>query len=177
MTPEERDEALHLVEEIQAERSGIKLAGAPKSEIPHILLPYQVRWHLDDAPVRICDKGRRIGFTWGAWAPEAVGEAALAEGGMDQFYMGYNQGMAAEFIGDCATFARWFGIACGGIDAAYEKAIVDNEKRDVVRYKIHLANGHKIEALSAMPYNWRGRQGHARIDEAGHHQHLGPVID
>lgn len=177
MTPEERETALHLVDEIQAERAGQRLAGMPASEIPHILLPYQVRWHLDKSQVRLCDKGRRIGFTWGAWAPEAVGEAALDEGGMDQFYMGYNQGMAAEFIGDCATFARWFGVICSEIDVAYEKAIVDNERRDIVRYKIHLANGHKIEALSAMPYNWRGRQGHARIDEAGHHQHLGPVID
>lgn len=177
MTPEEKETALQLVEDIQAERAGAVLAGAPASEIPHILLPYQVRWHLDTADVRICDKGRRIGFTWGAWAPEAVGEAARDQGGMDQFYMGYNQGMAAEFIGDCATFARWFGLACSQIDVAYEKAIVENERRDVVRYKITLASGHKIEALSAMPYNWRGRQGHARIDEAGHIEHLGPVID
>ncbi|WP_430391081.1 hypothetical protein [Dyella sp. 20L07] len=177
MTPEEKEEALHLVDEIQKERSGEHLRGIPASEIPHILLPYQVRWHQDTAPVRFCDKGRRIGFTWGAWAPEAVGEAALDQGGMDQFYMGYNQAMAAEFIGDCATFARWFNVICSEIDVAYEKAIIDNEKRDVVRYKLQLASGHKIEALSAMPYNWRGRQGHARIDEGGHHEHLGPVID
>ena len=116
MTPEEKEEALELVAEKQRERAGAQLAGAPVSEIPHILLPYQVRWHQDHARVRICDKGRRIGFTWGAWAPEAVGEAALESGGMDQFYMGYNQGMAAEFIGDCATFARWFGMICSEID-------------------------------------------------------------
>lgn len=177
MTPEEKEEALELVAEKQRERAGSQLAGAPVSDIPHILLPYQVRWHQDHARVRICDKGRRIGFTWGAWAPEAVGEAALESGGMDQFYMGYNQGMAAEFIGDCATFARWFGMICSEIDVAYEKLVIENEKRDIVRYKVQLASGHKIEALSAMPYNWRGRQGHARIDEAGHHEHLGPVID
>ncbi|URX63264.1 hypothetical protein KR767_04125 [Luteibacter anthropi] len=177
MTPEERDEALNLVDEIQAERAGKQLAGLPAADIPKILLPYQVRWHQDDARVRFCSKGRRVGFTFGAWAAEAALEAALAQGGMDQFYMGYNQGMAAEFIGDCATFARWYGVACSAIDVAYERAVVDNERRDIVRYKIQMASGHKIEALSAMPYNWRGRQGHARIDEAGHHQHLGPVID
>ena len=177
MTPEEKETALQLVAEKQAERAGMALAQASASEIPSILLPYQVRWHLDTADVRICDKGRRIGFTWGAWAPEAVGEAARDQGGMDQFYMGYNQGMAAEFIGDCATFARWFNVACSQIDVAFEKAIIDNERRDVVRYKITLASGRKIEALSAMPYNWRGRQGHARIDEAGHIDNLGPVID
>ncbi|HEY4145178.1 hypothetical protein [Pinirhizobacter sp.] len=177
MTPEEREEALNLVDEIQAERAGKQLAGLPAADIPKILLPYQIRWHQDDSRVRFCSKGRRIGFTFGAWAAEAALEAALSQGGMDQFYMGYNQGMAAEFIGDCATFARWYGAACSAIDVAYEKAVIENERRDIVRYKIQMASGHKIEALSAMPYNWRGRQGHARIDEAGHHQHLGPVID
>lgn len=177
MTPEERETALHLVEEKQAERAGTKLAGAPASEIPAILLPYQVRWHKDPAIVRICDKGRRIGFTWGAWAPEAVLEASLAAGGMDQFYMGYNQGMAAEFIGDCAMFARWFNMICSEIDVGFEHVVIENEKRDIVRYKITLANHRKIEALSAMPYNWRGRQGHARIDEAGHQERLDAVID
>lgn len=177
MTPEEREEALHLVDDIQAKRSGIKLAGLPQTDIPHILLPYQVRWHLDSSIVRICDKGRRVGFTWGAWAAEAALEAARARGGMDQFYMGYNQGMAAEFIGDCATFARWYNQICSKIDVGLESVVVDDEKRDIVTYKITFANGNKIEALSAMPHNWRGRQGHARIDEAGHHMRLEAVID
>jgi len=177
MNPEEKQEALQLVVEAQKDRSGERLQGMPKSEIPHILLPYQQRWHLDKRDVRLCDKGRRIGFTWGAWAPEAVGEAALASGGMDQFYMGYNQGMAAEFIGDVAMFAKWFNVICSKVDVGYEKVVVDNEKRDIVRYKVTLASGHKIEALSAMAHNWRGRQGHARIDEAGHANDLGAVID
>lgn len=177
MTPEEREEALHLVDEIQAKRAGVKLAGMPKSEIPHILLPYQVKWHLDNSVVRICDKGRRVGFTWGAWAAEAALEAARGNGGMDQFYMGYNQGMAAEFIGDCATFARWYNQICSEIDVGYEKVVIDDEKHDIVTYKIKFASGNKIEALAAMPHNWRGRQGHARIDEAGHHQRLEAVID
>lgn len=177
MTPEERDAALELVEETQRARSGDRLAGFAPTDVPTILLPYQVRWHLDTSTVRICDKGRRVGFTWGAWAPEATGEAALASGGMDQFYMGYNQGMAAEFIGDCARFARFFQQACSAIDVRYEGVIIDDEKHDVVTYRIKFASGNKVEALSAMPHNWRGRQGHARIDEAGHHTRLAAVID
>jgi len=177
VTPEEREEALNLVDEIQAKRAGVQLAGIPKAQIPHILLPYQVRWHLDESIVRICDKGRRVGFTWGAWAAEAALEAARANGGMDQFYMGYNQGMAAEFIGDCATFARWYNQICSEVDVGLEHVLIDDEKRDIVTYKIKFANGNKIEALSAMPHNWRGRQGHARIDEAGHHMRLEAVID
>lgn len=177
MTPEEREEALQLVVETQKDRSGQRLGDIDAERIPYILLPYQVRWHLDESIVRLCDKGRRIGFTWGAWAAEAALEAARGDGGMDQFYMGYNQGMAAEFIGDCATFARWYNQICSEIDVGLETVVIGDEKRDIVTYKIAFASGHKIEALSAMPHNWRGRQGHARIDEAGHHQRLDAVID
>jgi phage FluMu gp28-like protein len=169
---------LELVDDIQRHRAGAVIGDdMDRERIPYILLPYQQRWHLDMSVVRICDKGRRIGFTWGAWAPEAVLEASLDDGGMDQFYMGYNQSMAAEFIGDCATFARWFQTILSEIDVGFEEALIGNEKRDIVRYRVTLANGNKIEALSSMPHNWRGRQGHARIDEAGHHLHLDTVID
>jgi phage FluMu gp28-like protein len=180
MTPQEREEALQLVDELQKGR-GQALEGedipAPRLSVPKILLPYQARWHRDTSRVRFCVKGRRIGFTWGAWASEAVLEAALAKGGQDQFYMGYNQGMAAEFIGDCATFARWFGAICRDIEVGLESVVVEDEKRDIVTYKIRFASGNKIEALSSMPHNWRGRQGHARVDEAGHHNDLRAVID
>lgn len=177
MTPDERDTALELVDSIQSKRAGIQLAGLPASEVPYILLPYQIRWHQDTSVVRICDKGRRVGFTWGAWAAEAALEAALADGGMDQFYMGYNQSMAAEFVGDCATFARWYGMICSKIDVGLESVVIGKEKHDVVAYKIKFASGNKIEALSAMPHNWRGRQGHARIDEAGQQPRLEAVVE
>lgn len=177
MRPDERQEALELVNEIQRERSGQRLVGITGERVPHILLPYQKRWHLDNARVRFCTKGRRVGFSWGAWSAEAALEAARARGGMDQFYMGYNQGMAAEFIGDCATFARWYGTICSDIDVGLQEVVINDEKHDIVTYKIKFASGNKIEALSAMPHNWRGRQGHARIDEAGHHRDLNKVID
>lgn len=179
MTPQEREEALELVSELQKERSGQRLdeIGMSAERVPFILLPYQVRWHQDASVVRLCDKGRRVGFTWGAWAAESALEAARASGGMDQFYMGYNQGMAAEFIGDCATFARWFNIISSDVEVGLQEVVIDNEKHDIVAYKIKLASGHKIEALSSMPHNWRGRQGHARVDEAGHHKKLREVVD
>jgi phage FluMu gp28-like protein len=177
MRPDERQEALQLVDELQRERSGRRLADITGERVPHILLPYQQRWHLDESRVRFCAKGRRVGFTWGAWAAESALEAARARGGMDQFYMGYNQGMAAEFIGDCATFAKWYGTICSDVDVGLQEVVIANEKHDIVTYKIKFASGNKIEALSAMPHNWRGRQGHARIDEAGHHRDLNEVID
>lgn len=172
MDAAERKRALDLVDEIQEERAGTKLN---LQETPKVLLPYQARWHEDPSQIRIGQKSRRIGFTWGALAAESVLEAAEA-GGMDQFYMGYNLAMAAEFIGDSAFFARAFGHAASEIDVSKETVVIEDEKRDIVTYKIKLANGRKIEALSSNPYNWRGRQGHARIDEAAFHDRLAELI-
>jgi len=109
-------------------------------------------------------------------ASESVLEAMPARGAMDQHYMGYNQGMSAEYIGDCAFFAHAFGAAIRERSVWRTCLLINNERLDVLRYKIQLANGKKIEAHSSNPHNWRGRQGHARIDEAAFHKNLKEVL-
>lgn len=167
----ERQDYLDLVDEIQAERA----KGMEGQDIPYILLPHQIRWHQDKSPVRVAEKSRRIGWTWGGMAAESALEAA-EQNGMDQFYVGYNLPMAAEYIGDVAFFARAFGLAASAIDVSLERAVIDNERRDIVKYSIRFASGHKVEALSSNPHNFRGRQGHARIDEAAFHQDLEELL-
>src|SRR5512146_2646200 len=46
-----------------------------------VLLPYQVRWIADDAPVKVAEKSRRVGITWAEAADAAL--SAAAAGGMD----------------------------------------------------------------------------------------------
>ena len=171
MDKAEKQEYLDLVDEIQAERA----KGMEGMDIPYILLPYQIKWHEDKSPVRVAEKSRRIGWSWGALAAESALEAAESNG-MDQFYVGYNLPMAAEYIGDCAFFARAFGLAASAIDVSFEKAVIEKEERDIIKYSIRFASGKKIEALSSNPHNFRGRQGHARIDEAAFHNDLGELL-
>lgn len=175
LTAEEKKAALDLVEEIQATRATRLLR---PEEVPKVLLPYQAARVADQAEVRLDEKSRRIGISWGAQAAEAALEASMqpSAGGMDQFYMGYNMRMAAEFIGDCAFFARAYSLVCSKIGVGLETIIINNEDRDIITYKIAFASGFVIEALSNAPHNWRGRQGHARIDEAAFHPNLGEVI-
>lgn len=173
----EKQEALDLVSQIQQQRSGIALGNISAARVPMILLKYQVLWHQDTSPVRFCVKGRRIGFTWGAWAAEAALEAARpGRKGMDQFYMGYNQAMAAEFIGDVATFARWYQQAISDIAVGYETLVIANERTDILTYQVKFASGHVVQALSSAPHSWRGHQGHGRVDEAAFHNNLQEVI-
>lgn len=169
----EEKAAFDLVEDIQSERETRKLKPA---DVPHVLLGYQIKWHKDMADVRFGKKSRRIGFTWGGMAAESVVEAMPAIGGMDQHYMGYNQGMAAEYIGDCGFFARAFNAAIRERSVWRTQLLIDNERRDIMRYKIQLASGQKIESHSSNPHNWRGRKGHARIDEAAFHKDLKEVM-
>jgi phage FluMu gp28-like protein len=168
----EKKDLLDLVVEQQALRATSKLTAA---EVPSILLPYQIRWHQDRANVRIAEKSRRIGFSWGCIAAEGALEAA-AERGMNQYYMGYNMGMAAENIGDALTFARAYGMVCSAIDISREREVIGESRQDITRFRLTFASGHIYEALSSSPWNWRGRQGHALIDEAAFHRNLREVI-
>jgi phage FluMu gp28-like protein len=172
VTAGEKKDLLDLVDEQQALRATRKL---PPDQVPKILLPYQIRWHLDRSNVRIAEKSRRIGWSWGCIAAEGALEAA-AERGMNQYYMGYNMGMAAENIGDALTFARAYGMACSEIDISREREVIGEKKQDITRFRLTFASGHIYEALSSSPWNWRGRQGHALIDEAAFHRNLQEVI-
>lgn len=168
----EKKDLLDLVDEQQSLRATNKLSLA---QIPKILMPYQGRYHADNAPVRITEKSRRIGFSWGCIAAEGALEAA-ADNGMNQYYMGYNIGMAAENIGDALTFAKAYGMVCSAIDISREREVISDKKQDITRFRLKFLSGHIYEALSSSPWNWRGRQGHARIDEAAFHRNLQEVI-
>lgn len=168
----EKKDLLNLVDEQQSLRATRKL---PPEEVPKILLPYQIRWHLDQSNVRMAEKCRRVGWSWGCIAAEGALEAA-AEHGMNQYYMGYNMGMAAENIGDALTFARAYGMACSAIDISREREVIGEKRQDITRFRLTFASGHIYEALSSSPWNWRGRQGHALIDEAAFHRNLQEVI-
>ncbi|GJM12784.1 MAG: hypothetical protein DHS20C12_11870 [Pseudohongiella sp.] len=170
----EQTELLDLVDEKQNQRN--KELGARASDVPMLLLPYQAKWHEDKSPTRILEKSRRIGGTWGTLAAEAALEAAEANG-MDQYYIGYNKEMAAEFIGDCAYWAKIYQLAASKISVSLGKSVIDNEDKDIITYKIKFNSGYTITALSSKPSSLRGHQGHARIDEAAFHENLQEVID
>ena len=74
---------------------------------PMVLLPYQQRWIADPAYVKVCEKSRRIGLSWGEAADSAL--LAAQTSGMNVWYIGYNKDMALEFIHDCGNWAKFYG--------------------------------------------------------------------
>lgn len=132
----------------------------------NILLPYEIRWLADETPIKVAEKSRRIGLTWTEAAASAL--AASTSKGMDTWYLGYNQDMAREFVETAAAWARQFDKAAKAI----EEIAIEDERRDLLAYRVRFASGHKIVALSSRPSNLRGKQGRAVIDEAAFHDDL-----
>src|ERR1700738_1223047 len=91
---------------------------------------------------------------------------------MDTCYLGYNRDMAREFVETAAAWARQFNKAARAI----EEIALEDERRDLLAYRIRFASGHKIVALSSRPSNLRGKDGCAVIDEAAFHEDLAGLL-
>ena len=105
---------------------------------PMALLPYQQRWCADTSPVKLCEKSRRIGLSWGEAADTVL--LAASANGMDSWYIGYNKDMAIEFIRDCANWAKFYGLAAGEIEETEEVFVEGDDKKSVLAFVIRFAS-------------------------------------
>ena len=144
------------------------------SRTPMVLLPYQQRWIADTNPVKVCEKSRRIGLSWGEAADSAL--LAAQTNGMNVWYIGYNKDMALEFINDCGNWAKFYGLAAGEIEEAEEVFVAGDDKQAILAFIIRFASGFRITALSSRPNNLRGKQGRVILDEAAFHDDLAELL-
>lgn len=144
----------------------------PKGDV---LLGYQsktLRLLFSGTALLVIEKSRRIGLTWGLAAYAVMRAAAQASaGGMDVWYMGYDQEMAREFIETCAMWAQVLGMAGEAVD----EEIMEGEDK-VQAFRIRFASGNKIVALPSVARALRGKQGLVIIDEAAFHKDLLEVL-
>jgi phage FluMu gp28-like protein len=157
----------------------LQVLDAPQDHAPPpVLLPYQQEWLADEAQLKICEKGRRVGLTW-AEAADAVLICA-SEGGTNYFYISATQDMAREFVEAAAMWARAFDYAAGQVsEGIYDDGddAADPGKRYIKTYEIVFpATGRRIVALSSRPTNLRGKQGVIGIDEAAFAPELAGLI-
>lgn len=141
-----------------------------------LLLGYQQRLLATTAvaAVTICEKSRRIGFTW-AIAADAVMTAAseASAGGMDVFYLAYEKEMTREFVDTCAAWAELLGKSAAAID---EIVFDERDGKPIMAFRLRFASGFEIVCLSSQPRGLRGRQGYVIIDEAAFHDDLPGVM-
>lgn len=131
-----------------------------------IFLPYQARWSKDPAQVKIWEKSRRIGASYGEAADSVLHAAATGKSGGDVYYISYNKDMTQSFIRDCAT---WGGALHQALGDVGERVLTRDDGRDIHVFDIPFASGHRIQAFSNNPRNLRskGRPGDwVVLDEA-----------
>lgn len=143
---------------------------------PPVLLPYQQAWVTDDAPLKVSEKSRRTGLTWAEASDNVLIAASSSQaGGMNIYYIGYNQDMAIEYIEACGMWSRVFNHAATQVEEGLWND-GDGDKH-IKTFTIKFPDsGYRIVALSSRPANLRGKQGVVVIDEAAFHDQLGELL-
>ncbi len=127
----------------------------------------------DPAGLAVVEKSRRIGISWAS-----AYQAALHAGGDhgDVYYQGYALEMARGFVADCAGWAAALQIAA---EAAGETLIDDGDRDAVQAFRLHMASGRQVLAMTSAPraFRSRGRPGDlAIVDEAAFVDNLAEVL-
>lgn len=144
---------------------------------PPVLLPYQQAWLADEAQLKVMEKSRRIGASWGE-AADAVLLASSAQGS-NYFYISATQDMAREFVEACALWARAYNVAAGSIGEGLfdDGDDAEGNRRHIKTFEVAFPySGRRIVALSSRPTNLRGKQGTVGIDEAAFHPNLKELL-
>ena len=98
----------------------VEIPNTALAAVPAALMAYQQRWVADDSPLKVIEKSRRTGLTWGEAADNVLTAAASrTAGGMNVYYIAYNQDMTVEYIQACAMWARVFNYAAGEIEEGF----------------------------------------------------------
>lgn len=148
-----------------------------------ILMLHQVEWLEDQEDLKLMEKGRRTGITFGEALDDTItASTKRSDGGDNVFYIGDSKEKGLEFVGYCAHFARVLSRALGSMASDIEEVLFEDRQPDgsskhITSYRIRFASGFRVQALSSRPSNIRGLQGIVVIDEAAFHQDVQGVID
>lgn len=137
-----------------------------------ILLAYQKTWAKDQNKVKVWEKSRRIGASYGEALLSVLEASKKREaGGQNTYYLSYNKEMTQGFIRDCAYWAKAINSACSQI----EELFADQDKAITV-YRIRFASGFEIWGMPSEPRSLRSKQGRVVIDEAAFVENLGELL-
>lgn len=153
-----------------------RLPNTATAEAPAVLMAYQQHWVADKSPLKVIEKSRRTGLTWGEAADDVLTAASnRSAGGQNVYYIAYNQDMTIEYIQACAMWARAFNHAASEIEEGFWED--DDADKNIKTFTIRFpASGFRIVALTSRPSNLRGRQGTIVIDEAAFHDQLDELL-
>jgi len=133
-----------------------------------MFLRYQREWINDNAPLKLMDKSRRTGITFGE-AYDAVSRRYRKTQPRDADYWmsSADESAAFEFIDYCRFFAKELFSAVADY---YTDAIEDEQtKRLATAHCIRCPNGKRIVGLTSNPRRFRSKGGDVCLDEYAFH--------
>ncbi len=126
-----------------------------------LLLPYQKRWVLDPARIKVMEKSRQIGISW-ASAYSLVRRKALADARLDAWVSSRDEIQARLFLDDCKHFAAILHTAVRDLGVQ----LLENEKT----YVLEFVNRCKINSMSSSADAQAGKRGDRLLDEFALHK-------
>ena len=127
-----------------------------------LLLPYQAKWVNDNSRLKIMEKSRQIGMSWGG-AYGLVRRKAPKTARLDAWASSTGDIQARLFLDDCKKFA---GMIQTGAEDLGERAIDDKGSKAFV---LKMASGCAINSMSSNPDAQAGKRGDRFLDEFALH--------
>ena len=128
-----------------------------------LLLPYQQAWDADGSRLKLMQKSRQIGISWGT-ALAIVKRTAAKDALNDQWVSSRDDIQARLFLEDCKLFASLFDKLAVDMGMVF---LEDEAKTSA--YVLRFANGKRIHSMSSNPDAQAGKRGGRVLDEFALH--------
>lgn len=126
-------------------------------------LPYQAKWIKDDSRLKIMQKSRQIGLSWGT-AYALVRATAAQDARNDVWVSSRDDIQARLFLEDCKAFAGILQMAAADLG----EQVIDPDRK-ISAYVLQFANGKRINSMSSNPDAQAGKRGTRVLDEFALH--------
>lgn len=138
-------------------------------------LPYQQRWILDEAPMKLAEKSRRVGYTF-ATSYRSTQKCLRRPRGFTQWVSSRDMLTAKEFVTDYVSkWARAANVVATGLGG--DDARVIDPERGITAFVVQFETGNRIVSLSSTPEAFAGKGGDVLLDEVDLHKDSGSLID
>ena len=128
-----------------------------------LLLPYQRRWVLDPARIKVMEKSRQIGISW-ASAYALVRRKAKIGARCDAWVSSRDEIQARLFLEDCKKFAQILNIVAEDLSCPLLGESGSSS------YILRFRSGIKINSMSSSPDAQAGKRGDRLLDEFALHK-------
>lgn len=135
----------------------------PADDDDKFFLPYQEKWIRDTSRIKLMEKSRQIGISWGT-AYALVRRKSGVGARLDAWVSSRDDLQARLFKEDCNQFAGVLHTACKDLG----QQVVDPDKA-ISAYVLALASGCRIHSMSSNPDAQAGKRGDRVLDEFALH--------